>query len=67
VLLAHESHRYGKMIIVEGGVGPLLKLMKEEGNTQGRENAARAIRYSNPSTLPLYLSQTPQLCAQENS
>ncbi|MCH86003.1 ARO1-like protein [Trifolium medium] len=30
--------------MAEGGVVPLLKLMKEEGNTQGQENAARAIR-----------------------
>ncbi|CAL5191692.1 unnamed protein product [Lathyrus oleraceus] len=43
VSLAHESDRYGKMIIEEGGVGPLLKLM-EEGNSEGQNNAARAIR-----------------------
>ncbi|CAK8540514.1 unnamed protein product [Lathyrus sativus] len=43
VSLAHESDRYGKMIIEEGGVGPLLKLM-EEGNSEGKNNAAKAIR-----------------------
>jgi len=42
VSLAHQTDSYGKMIIQEGGVGPLLKLMKE-GNTEGQKNAARAI------------------------
>jgi hypothetical protein len=42
VSLALQSDRYGKLIIGEGGVGPLLKLMKE-GNIEGQKNAARAI------------------------
>ncbi|GAU30475.1 hypothetical protein TSUD_18550 [Trifolium subterraneum] len=42
-LLAHQSDRFAKIIMAEGGVVPLLKLMKE-GNTQGQENAATAIR-----------------------
>ncbi|TKY70343.1 Importin subunit alpha-1 [Spatholobus suberectus] len=42
VSLAVGSHRYGKLIIEEGGVGPLLKLLKE-GKPEGQENAARAI------------------------
>ncbi|XP_058783128.1 uncharacterized protein LOC131657784 [Vicia villosa] len=40
--LANQSDRFGKMIIEEGGVGPLLKLMKD-GNREGQENAAKAI------------------------
>ncbi|KAE8664216.1 chaperone protein dnaJ 11 [Hibiscus syriacus] len=42
VSLARDNDRYGKLIIEEGGVGPLLKLVKE-GNIEGQENAARAI------------------------
>ncbi|KAL5099567.1 hypothetical protein RYX36_003894 [Vicia faba] len=42
VSLARGSDRYGKLIIEEGGVGPLLKLIKE-GKVDGQENAARAI------------------------
>lgn len=42
VSLAGGSQRYGKLIIEEGGVGPLLKLLKE-GKPEGQENAARAI------------------------
>jgi hypothetical protein len=42
VSLARGSDRYGKLIIEEGGVGPLLKLIKE-GKIDGQENAARAI------------------------
>ena len=42
VSLARGSDRYGKLIIEEGGVGPLLKLIKE-GKADGQENAARAI------------------------
>ncbi|XP_027919500.1 uncharacterized protein LOC114178026 [Vigna unguiculata] len=42
VSLARDNDRYGKLIIEEGGVGPLLKLMKE-GKKEGQENAARAI------------------------
>ncbi|KAI3861389.1 hypothetical protein MKW98_000341 [Papaver atlanticum] len=42
VSLARDNDRYGKLIIEEGGVGPLLKLVKE-GRIEGQENAARAI------------------------
>ncbi|KAL5557555.1 hypothetical protein UlMin_039791 [Ulmus minor] len=42
VSLARDNDRYGKLIIEEGGVGPLLKLIKE-GQLEGQENAARAI------------------------
>ncbi|KAL5181281.1 hypothetical protein HKD37_01G002221 [Glycine soja] len=42
VSLASSSDRYGKLIIEEGGVGPLLKLLKE-GKPEGQEHAARAI------------------------
>ncbi|CAJ1942353.1 unnamed protein product [Sphenostylis stenocarpa] len=42
VSLARDNDRYGKLIIEEGGVGPLLKLIKE-GKMEGQENAARAI------------------------
>lgn len=42
VSLARDNDRYGKLIIEEGGVGPLLKLVKE-GKLEGQENAARAI------------------------
>ncbi|CAJ1972990.1 unnamed protein product [Sphenostylis stenocarpa] len=42
VSLARDNDRYGKLIIEEGGVPPLLKLLKE-GQMEGQENAARAI------------------------
>ncbi|KAL0421829.1 UNVERIFIED_CONTAM: hypothetical protein Slati_3205800 [Sesamum latifolium] len=42
VSLARDNDRYGKLIIEEGGVGPLLKLAKE-GRMEGQESAARAI------------------------
>ncbi|KAM7479425.1 hypothetical protein LguiA_027638 [Lonicera macranthoides] len=42
VSLARDNDRYGKLIIEEGGVVPLLKLAKE-GRKEGQENAARAI------------------------
>lgn len=44
VSLARDNERYGKLIIEEGGVPPLLKLIKE-GHThlEGQENAAMAI------------------------
>ncbi|KAL3835162.1 hypothetical protein ACJIZ3_009898 [Penstemon smallii] len=42
VSLARDNDRYGKLIIEEGGVVPLLKLAKE-GRMEGQENAARAI------------------------
>ncbi|XP_027356633.1 uncharacterized protein LOC113865985 [Abrus precatorius] len=42
VSLARDNDRYGRLILEEGGVPPLLKLLKE-GKTEGQENAARAI------------------------
>lgn len=42
VSLAKDNDRYGKLIIEEGGVGPLLKLIKE-GKVEGQENAAEAL------------------------
>ncbi|KAF3440301.1 hypothetical protein FNV43_RR18585 [Rhamnella rubrinervis] len=42
VSLARDNDRYGKLIIEEGGIGPLLKLIKE-GQLEGQENAAKAI------------------------
>ncbi|KAK4778069.1 hypothetical protein SAY87_018256 [Trapa incisa] len=42
VSLARDNDRYGKLIIEEGGLAPLLKLSKE-GKMEGQENAARAI------------------------
>ncbi|XP_028768016.1 uncharacterized protein LOC114745314 [Neltuma alba] len=42
VSLARDNDRYNKLIIEEGGVPPLLKLLKE-GHVEGQENAARAI------------------------
>ncbi|EYU30801.1 hypothetical protein MIMGU_mgv1a027091mg [Erythranthe guttata] len=42
VSLAKDSVRYGKLIIEEGGVGPLLKLVKE-GKLEGQESAPKAI------------------------
>ncbi|KAH7518439.1 uncharacterized protein LOC107409168 [Ziziphus jujuba] len=42
VSLARDNDRYGKLIIEEGGVAPLLKLAKE-GTMEGQESAARAI------------------------
>ncbi|KDP46758.1 hypothetical protein JCGZ_06546 [Jatropha curcas] len=42
VSLARDNDRYGKLIIEEGGVQPLLKLVKD-GKMEGQENAARAI------------------------
>jgi len=42
VSLARDNDRYGKLILEEGGVPPLLKLLKE-GKLDAQENAARAI------------------------
>nr|GMC94889.1 Armadillo repeat only 2 [Ipomoea batatas] len=42
VSLARDNDRYGKLIIEEGGVAPLLKLLKD-GKPEGQENAASAI------------------------
>lgn len=42
VSLARDNDRYGKLIIEEGGIGPLLKLLKE-GKLEGQEYAATVI------------------------
>ncbi|XP_059642830.1 uncharacterized protein LOC132284720 [Cornus florida] len=42
VSLARDNDRYGKLIIEEDGIVPLLKLVKE-GKMEGQENAAKAI------------------------
>ncbi|KAJ4776996.1 armadillo repeat only 2 [Rhynchospora pubera] len=42
VSLARDNDRYGKLIIEEDGVGPLLRLVKE-GRLEGQENAALAL------------------------
>ncbi|KAG6491254.1 hypothetical protein ZIOFF_052591 [Zingiber officinale] len=42
VSLARDNERYGKLIIEEDGVGPLLRLIKE-GHLEGQESAAHAI------------------------
>ncbi|CAN1789791.1 hypothetical protein LINPERHAP1_LOCUS18596 [Linum perenne] len=42
VSLARDNDLYDKLIIEEGGVQPLLKLVKD-GKAEGQENAARAI------------------------
>ncbi|ONK59246.1 uncharacterized protein A4U43_C08F4480 [Asparagus officinalis] len=39
---SRDNERYGKLIIEEDGVGPLLRLVKD-GQIEGQENAARAI------------------------
>ncbi|XP_038723540.1 uncharacterized protein LOC120015266 isoform X2 [Tripterygium wilfordii] len=44
ISLARDGDRNGKLIIEEGGVQPLLKLVKE-GRPEGQENAARAIGF----------------------
>ncbi|KAK9284043.1 hypothetical protein L1049_012303 [Liquidambar formosana] len=41
VSMAGDNDRYRKLIIEEGGVGPLSKLVKE-GRLEGQENAAKA-------------------------
>ncbi|XP_057543786.1 uncharacterized protein LOC130823173 [Amaranthus tricolor] len=43
VSLVRDSDRNGKLIIEEGGVGPLLKLLQEGKTVEGQENAAHAI------------------------
>ncbi|KAJ0974296.1 hypothetical protein J5N97_016261 [Dioscorea zingiberensis] len=40
--LARDNDRYGKLIVEEDGIYPLLRLVKE-GRIEGQENAARAI------------------------
>ncbi|CAH1420367.1 unnamed protein product [Lactuca virosa] len=42
VSLARDNDRYGRLIVEEGGVPPLLKLAKE-GRMEGQESAIRAI------------------------
>ncbi|PHT31051.1 hypothetical protein CQW23_27388 [Capsicum baccatum] len=42
VSLAKDNDQNGKLIIEEGGVGPLIKLLKE-GTLEGQEKAAKAI------------------------
>lgn len=42
VSLVRHNDRNGKLIIEEGGVGPLLKLIRE-GKVEGQENAVKAI------------------------
>lgn len=42
VSLARDNDRYGRLIMEEGGIPPLLKLAKE-GTLEGQESAARAI------------------------
>ncbi|KAL7606282.1 uncharacterized protein LOC111877882 [Lactuca sativa] len=42
VSMARDNEKYGKLIIEEGGIPPLLKLAKE-GRMEGQENAARAV------------------------
>ncbi|CAL9072507.1 unnamed protein product [Musa textilis] len=42
VSLARDNDRYGKLIIEEDGVGPLLRLIKE-GRLDGQESAAHAL------------------------
>ncbi|KAG1359414.1 hypothetical protein COCNU_08G008600 [Cocos nucifera] len=42
VSLARDNDRYGKLIIEEDGVGPLLRLLKD-GRVEAQENAALAI------------------------
>ncbi|KAH9611346.1 hypothetical protein KSS87_004599 [Heliosperma pusillum] len=41
--LARDNARYGKLIIEEGGVGPLCKLLKEGDTVEAQEIAARAL------------------------
>lgn len=40
--LARDNDHYGKLIVVEGGIVPLLKLVKD-GKVEGQENAVRTI------------------------
>ncbi|KAI5418657.1 hypothetical protein KIW84_043036, partial [Lathyrus oleraceus] len=44
VSLVRDNDHYGKLIIEEGGVGPLLKLIRE-GKVEGQENAVKAIGF----------------------
>ncbi|KAL9229625.1 hypothetical protein vseg_005073 [Gypsophila vaccaria] len=41
--LARDNDRHGRLIIEEGGAGPLCRLLKEASTVEGQENAARAI------------------------
>uniref|UniRef100_A0A7N0UD13 DUF7792 domain-containing protein n=1 Tax=Kalanchoe fedtschenkoi TaxID=63787 RepID=A0A7N0UD13_KALFE len=40
--MARDNYHFGKLIVEEGGIGPLLKLVKD-GKPEGQENAVRAI------------------------
>ncbi|KAK9670627.1 hypothetical protein RND81_13G213800 [Saponaria officinalis] len=42
-LLARDNDRNGRLIIEEGGVGPLCRLLKEGSTIEGQENAARVL------------------------
>ncbi|WJX81324.1 hypothetical protein P8452_64222 [Trifolium repens] len=66
VSLALQSDRYGKIIIGEGGVGPLLKLMKE-GNIEGQKNAARAIGLLKViNSIIILITNASMLCEHES-
>ncbi|GAU13108.1 hypothetical protein TSUD_174080 [Trifolium subterraneum] len=66
VSLSLESDCYGKMIIEEGGVGPLLKLMKE-GDTEGQKNAARAIGLLKViNSVVILITSASMLCEHES-
>jgi len=41
--LVQDNERNGKLIVEEGGIGPLLKLIKEASTAEGQEAAAKAI------------------------
>lgn len=43
VSLAKNNERYGKLIIEEGGVQPLLKLLKDAAGGEGQESSAKAL------------------------
>ncbi|PNX63046.1 armadillo repeat only protein [Trifolium pratense] len=52
------------MIIEEGGVGPLLMLMKE-GNIEGQNNAARAIGLLKViNSVVILITSASMLCEQ---
>jgi len=43
VSLTQDNDRNGKLIVEEGGIRPLLKLIKEAGTVEGQEAAAKAM------------------------
>jgi hypothetical protein len=66
VSLALQSDCYGKIIIGEGGVGPLLKLMKE-GNIEGQKNAARAIGLLKViNSIVILITNASMICEHES-